>query len=302
MKVTVVFLVLPNIPVNARWSKNGNTVIDGLNQPRGLSINQQTGTVFVADHIKHRIVAWTPGENSEGRVVAGGKGQGKGLNQLDRPTDVLFDGSTNSIIISDDDRVMRWSLEEGTKKGEKIIGGIYCKGLTIDKDGALYITDWLRHEVKRYPRGDTTGIVVAGGNGEGNALNQFKWPYYIAVDDEGSIYVSDNDNHRVMKWSNGKPEIVAGDGTKGDSSSQLNRPEGILIDDSGTLYVADRDNHRVTRWRRGEKTGEIIVGTGESGRQAHQLNQPIGLSFDRHGNLYVADRDNNRVQRFDIQQ
>jgi hypothetical protein len=53
---------------------------------------------------------------------------------------------------------------------------------------------------------------VAGGNGEGNNLNQFNHPSYIFVDEDHSVYVSDLMNHRVMKWMEGAEEgiVVAG--------------------------------------------------------------------------------------------
>ncbi|CAF5165940.1 unnamed protein product, partial [Rotaria magnacalcarata] len=41
------------------------------------------------------------GDTTNGQVVAGGKGAGNGLNQLNGPTDVLIDKETDSLIICD---------------------------------------------------------------------------------------------------------------------------------------------------------------------------------------------------------
>jgi hypothetical protein len=41
--------------------------------------------------------------------------------------------------------------------------------------------------------------VVASGNGKRNQLNQFCNPTYLFIDEDHSIYVSDNNNNRVMK-------------------------------------------------------------------------------------------------------
>jgi sugar lactone lactonase YvrE len=70
-------------------------------------------TVFIAEWENHRIVAWKNGDN-EGHVVAGGQGEGNGLHQLDRPTDVLLDKETKSLIICDhgNGRVVRWPPEQ----------------------------------------------------------------------------------------------------------------------------------------------------------------------------------------------
>ena len=71
----------------------------------------------------------------------------------------------------------------------------------MDHQRYLYISDIGKHEVQRYTIGDKNGIVVAGGNGEGNQLNQLNCPTCLFVDEEQAVYVSDRDNHRVMKWN-----------------------------------------------------------------------------------------------------
>ncbi|CAF2093860.1 unnamed protein product, partial [Rotaria magnacalcarata] len=79
-----------NIRANAKWSQNGVTIAGGhgeggatnqLNLPRGLFIDDDQ-TVVIADFFNHRIMQWTNGGTTNGQVVAGGNGQGSGLNQL----------------------------------------------------------------------------------------------------------------------------------------------------------------------------------------------------------------------------
>ena len=52
------------------------------------------------------------------------------------------------------------------------------------------------------------GELVAGGNGEGNALNQLYNPYGLTVDDSGNVYVADYNNYRIVKWAAGATEGV----------------------------------------------------------------------------------------------
>lgn len=290
--------------MNAKWSRNGVTSINGLNRPFNLVVDDRNDTVFVADYKNHRIIAKKIDDNEE-RVVAGGNEPGNGLHQLNCPSDVLIDKETNSIIICDagNRRVVRWHLQNSTTEGETFIENVDCWGLAMDDEGALYVTDWKKHEVKQYPKGGTTYTVVAGGNGEGAGLHQLNLPYYVAVDDEGTVYVSDSKNHRVMKWMKDAKEgivIAGGQGERG-SRVKLSEPRGIVIDTKGTLYVAEQNNHRVTRWCQETNQSDIIVGGNGKGREAHQLNSPFGLSFDGHGHLYVSDMGNNRVQRFSIE-
>ncbi|CAF3152360.1 unnamed protein product, partial [Rotaria sp. Silwood2] len=112
--------------------------------------------------------------DTRGQVVAGGNGDGERLDQLDQPTDVLIGKETNSLIICDrlNRRVVRWSRRSGTTQGEILIDSVDPWGLAMDNQRYLYISDYKKHEVRRYQIGDKNGTLVAGGNGEGAGLNQ----------------------------------------------------------------------------------------------------------------------------------
>jgi sugar lactone lactonase YvrE len=270
-----------------------------LSGPRGLYVDDDQ-TVYVADQFNHRIMEWKWGKTS-GKVVAGGNGQGNGAHQLDRPYDVFLDKESDSLIISSwgDHRVVQWFRRNSTS-GETIMSNIHCAGLTMDRNGSLYIVDWRKHEVGRYRLGDTKGKVVAGGNRQGSHLNQFYNPWYLFVDQDHSVYVSDRSNNRVMKWEENAKQgiIVAGGQGQGNNLTQLYSPLGVVVDQLGTVYVADRGNARIMRWPKGATQGSVIVGGNGRGAQSNQLNDPWDISFDRHGNLHVVDHGNHRVQRF----
>ncbi|CAF1178521.1 unnamed protein product [Rotaria sordida] len=257
--------------------------------------------MVIADYGNHRIIQWKA-DDTNGQVVAGGHGQGNRWDQLDRPTDVLFDKETDSLIICDrrNQRVVRWSRRSGTTQGEILIDNIACYGLAMDDQRYLYISDNDKHEVRRYQIGDKNGTLVAGGNDKGAGLNQLNWPNYIFVDQQQTVYVSDRDNHRVMKWNKGAKEgiVVAGGQGEGNALTQLSYPQGLFVDTLGTIYVADMVNNRVMRWPKEAKQSTVIVGGNGQGEGANQFNYPVGLSFDRHGNLYVVDCENDRVQQF----
>ncbi|CAF3709731.1 unnamed protein product [Rotaria socialis] len=308
------FSLLVNIPANATWKQNGVTIAGGngqgnatnqLNYPRGLFVDDDE-TVAIADWGNDRIMQWNNGDTTNGQRVAGDKGEGNGLHQLGYPTDVLFDKEMDSLIICDfgNRRVVRWSRRSGTAQGEILIDNIKSWGLAMDEQRYLYVSDYEKHEVRRYQLGEKNGTLVAGGNGEGNGLNQLNEPRYLAVDRDHSVYVSDDWNHRVMKWNKGAKEgiVVAGGQGSRDALTQLSSPHGIFVDTLGTLYVADHGNSRVVRWTQGDKKqGTVVVGGNGQGAGANQFVFPVGLSFDRHGNLYVVDHNNHRVQRFSIE-
>lgn len=221
-----------DIHMNEQWAQNGITIAGGhgqgkgtnqLDRPLGLFIDEDH-TVFIADQWNDRIVQWKL-DATDGEVVAGGKGNGNRLDQLYGPSQVIVDKETDSFLICDrhNRRVLRWSRRSGTESGEIIIPDIKCWGLAMDDQRFLYVSDEGKHEVKRYEMGETTGIVVAGGNGRGNRLNQLDTPGCIFVDRDCSVYVSDWGNHRVMKWVKGSIEgiVVAGGREQGNALNQL---------------------------------------------------------------------------------
>ena len=274
-----------------------------LNHPYGLFVDHEEKVIYIADAENHRIVAWRSGDE-RGRVVIGHYGAGSGLNQLNWPTDVVVDRRTNSLIVCDyrNRRIVRWSRENPTS-GEILIANMACGGLALDHDGNLYVIDIAQHEVKRFPRGQSQGVVVAGGHGSGSRLDQLSSPRYIFVDQAQSVFVSDYRNHRVVKWMRSAREgtVVAGGNGQGKTLRQLSSPQGLYVDSIGNIYVADSWNHRIVRWSRGQPEGALIVEGKGKENKPHQLFGPTGISFDRDGNLYVMDPRRHQVQRFAIE-
>ncbi|CAF1180427.1 unnamed protein product [Adineta steineri] len=301
-------IILSKKPKFNKWEQNAITVAGGngqgqklnqLNYPNGIFIDKNKN-IFIADHANHRIVEWKYNAK-EGQVIAGGNGEGDRMDQLNSPTDVIVDQQKHSIIIADSGnrRVIQWL----NQKQQTLIQNIDCFGLAMDKHGFLYVSNPTNNEVRRWKMGEyNEGVVVAGGNKQGYQLNQLNYPTFIFVDEEQTVYVSDCDNHRVMKWRKGAKEgtIVAGGNGHGENLNQLSTPHGVITDDLGQIYVADRENHRIMRWCEGKEEGEIVVGGNGQGNQSRQMNFPTGLSFDEEGNLYVADCLNRLIVKFEL--
>ena len=190
------------------------------------------------------------GGGKNGKVIASGRGKGNRLDQLYCPIDVLIDKETNSVLIAnlENRRVLRWSRRQETIEGEVIVDNIDCFGLAVDHLRYLYASDFGKDEVRRYAIEAKNGIVVAGGNGEGNQLNQINFQTYLFVNEEQAIYVSDWNNHCVMKWNKDAKEsvVMAGERGEGRGWTQLSYPGGLFADTSGTIYVTDSWNHGVT--------------------------------------------------------
>ncbi|MCD4790514.1 MAG: hypothetical protein K8R37_10980, partial [Bacteroidales bacterium] len=134
-------------------------------------------------------------------------------------------------------------------------------GVAVDASGNLYIADSHNYRIRKV---DTSGIIttVAGdgthgysGDGGPAARAKLDWPYGVAVDASGNIYIADAWNHCIRKLdTSGIIRTVAGDGTQdysGDGGpavqAKLSRPCGVAVDASGNIYVADMYNHCIRK-------------------------------------------------------
>ncbi|CAF0790317.1 unnamed protein product [Adineta steineri] len=137
------------------------------------------------------------------------------------------------------------------------------------------------------------GITVAGGNGRDDNLNQLSHPVGIFVDDDQTIYIANNSNHRIVQWKYNAiiGQIVAGANGCGNQMNQFNEPIGVIIDkEHNSLIIADSENRRVMQWSRqnNTKNGQIIIEDIDA----------WGLAMDNSGTLYVSDFKQNEVKRW----
>ncbi|CAF1271220.1 unnamed protein product [Adineta steineri] len=297
---------------NTKWKQTAVTVAGGnergselnqLNLPIGFYVDNDDDSIYIADCDNHRIVRWESGAKN-GEIVAGRKPGESATDVLKYPTDVILDKEKEYLIICDggNQRVMRWS-RQNSQDQQIFIPHIVCYGLAIDNNGDIYISELVKHQVRRFQQGgDTIGTVVAGGNGEGIRLNQFDRPEFIFVDEDHTVYVVDYGNSRVMKWMKNATEgirIIPGQASD-MNPSPLGRANGAIVDHMGNIYVSTTLSNQVTRWLPDAIEGTPVVGEIQMGSGPTQLKELHDLSFDRQGNIYVVDRGNNRIQKFII--
>ena len=205
------------------------------------------------------MTKWIPGAVS-GTIVAGGNGTGSNASQLASP-DGIFMGSNSSIIwIADtgNSRIVRW---ESPSTGIIVCGSYGSRsdqfyspyGLFVDTSASntLYVADTYNHRIQMWLPGATNGTTVAGQTGVcGNGLNQLCYPVSVIGDQNGSIYITDYSNSRIMRWIIGSTSgiMVAGSSTSGTLPYQLYHPYNVKLDPSGALIVADTGNNRIQKF------------------------------------------------------
>lgn len=196
--------------------------------------------------------------------------------------------------------------------------------LAVDSRGNLYIAEPGTHRV-RVVNGETGVITTFAGTGEagfegdgGPATRaRLRTPFGVSVAPDGSVYITDTDNHRIRRVdpATGVIETVAGDGTAGfggdggpATSASLWRPHRVVVDADGTLYIGDSFNHRIRRVDAPTGVITTVAGTGLMGGSgdggpaaAASLTYSGGLLLDGRGGLLYTDQATHRIRRIDLE-
>ena len=187
------------------------------------------------------------------QFVAAWDGSGARVGPIDHPEGVGI-GKLGELIIADtwNDRIVRAAFEGGVVGafGEHGTGPgkLECpRYVTTDRVGNIYVVDTWNHRVQKF---SPTGRFLLEFGGQGGpwgydeADGKFSYPYGVAVDSQGYIYVSDFNNNRIQKF-NPRGKFVKKWGTEGRQDGQFSHPAGLAIDAEDRLYVADLGNGRI---------------------------------------------------------
>ncbi|CAF1540436.1 unnamed protein product [Adineta steineri] len=124
--------------------------------------------------------------------------------------------------------------------------------ISIEQDSQSLINDIsiILSKKSKFNKWKQNPIIVAGGNEEGEELNQLNSPVGIFIDKKKSIFIADCYNDRVVEWKcNAKQgQVIAGGNKEGNRMDQLNCPTDIIVDQQNhSIIIADCDNRRVVQ-------------------------------------------------------
>ena len=247
--------------------------------PRGIAVDGN-GNVYVADTGNGTIRKITPAGvvTTLAGSAAAEPGSADGTGSAARfnwPCDVTVDASGNVYVADTGNRTIRKITPDGmvaTLAGSAGMGNAgsddgtgsaarfnYPNGVAVDANGNVYVADTDNSTIRKItPAGVVTTLAGSAGatgsdDGTGSAA-RFNYPYSVAVDASGNVYVADTDNSTIRKITPaGVVTTLAGsagatgsdDGT--GSAARFNWPDGVAVDASGNVHVADTDNQTIRK-------------------------------------------------------
>ncbi len=324
-------------------------VTASLQYPTGVSY-MADGSILIADKYGYRIrkiglngiITTVAGTGSYTSSGDGGQATSAGLNH---PNYVVSDIWGNIYIGEDDGRKIRkidpdgyistiagngsygHSGDGGPATAAAIAGG---GGICVDNSGNIFFIEPGYGKVRKI---DSQGIIsTIAGAGDGSDIGDggaaidasFNYPYGIAIDAQGNVYVSDVNHYRIRKIGvDGIISTIAGTGIPGFSgdgesatSAQIGRAYGLAVDASHNVYFTDAYNHRI---RKIDANGIINTFAGNSEIPVDEYEEPQGdfsgdggvadsaalygpmdVAISPAGMLAIADTENRRIREISL--
>ena len=265
--------------VKGHAGDGGSAKMAQLSAPHEVRFDRQ-GNMLVAERDAH-VIRRIDGRTGLISTLAGtgtpgfsGDGGPSDKAQLRQPHSIALDGRDNLYICDiQNNRVRTRDAATGllttfagngevndTPDEAALTSALHGpRSIDIGPDGTLYLI--LREGNKVYsidPLAKTLKRIAGSGEkgyeGDGGPARDAKWngPKGIAYAPDGSLYISDTENHVIRRVSlhDGNIHTVAGTGTRGDGPDgdplrcALARPHGLYVR-GNILYIGDSENHRI---------------------------------------------------------
>ena len=205
------------------------------------------------------------------------------------------------------------------------------QGVWVDSADRLWVADYHNNRVLRFDSISTKsnganadgvlGQSLFTTNASGSGAAGMSGPVGICVSANGTLFVADGGNHRVLRFagaaslSNGANatgvlgQVDFATNSSGASATKFNEPQGVWTSPNDDLWVLDVSNNRALRFANASTTASGSAATGfvgqpdfttsTGGTTNRKLSFPYFFPFvDSDASLWIPDQSNNRVLRF----
>jgi sugar lactone lactonase YvrE len=298
-----------------------------FNTPQSVGVDG-AGNVYVADYYNNTLRKVTPAgvvTTVAGLAyvasAAGADGMGSAASFYD-PSAVAVDAAGNVYVADTDNETIRKVTPAGLvttlaglagSSGSTNATGSAARfyspgGVAVDAVGNIYVADTDNNTIRKVtPAGVVTTLAgcdtcnAGSTDGTGSAA-LFDYPYGVAVDGSGNVYVADGNNNTIRKVTPaGVVTTLAGlagiagsaDGT--GSAARFSTPIGVAVDSGGNVYVADLDYAIIRKVTPGGVVTTLAgcavcpYGSFDGIRSAALFTAPWGIAVDAATNVYVGD-------------
>jgi hypothetical protein len=281
--------------------------------PFGLTLDP-LNNVFIADYGNQQIrkisssgeVSTFTGSGVTG--LANGKSSQAAFNF---PISVASDSSGTIYVADLYNHALRKVNVNGdvsTLAGDGVIGqqnGYSARfnepwGVAVDPSNNVYVADRWNNQIRKIsPDGFVTTFAGSGqqGNQNGSVSSaSFYWPFGIALDKSGNLYISERGNGSIRKISaNNTVTTLTG-------NVMIRGAAGVAVDSVGNVFVVDEVENKILKITP-SGVMNIIAGSGNNNGTTNgpgkiaKFEAPFGVAVDSMDNLFIADRGNNLIRK-----
>ena len=260
-----------------------------LNYPYGVTVDHNTGNIYVADNWNNCIKVFNNTARYLFKFGNGNEELTKRKIELER----LSHQNQGQLSISAkpvQNKILKIIDEE--LKAIVMPARPKLVQLVCNKNKLMSEVNELCKLVERVSEIDykskTQSVISVCDRGTGN--EQLNYPYGVTVDhNTGNIYVADNWNNCIKVFNNTARYLFKFG--NGNEEGKMSYPSGLLIR-GNKVFVSH--NHCILVY---QLDGKFVSSIGSRGSVEVQFNYPRGLSTDEYNNdIYICDRNNHRIQ------
>src|SRR6266702_1776971 len=260
--------------------------------PNGVATDSK-GQAYIADS-KVRAIFIVDTETGNYKMIKNGQDANfKWLTGL-----AIDDGDQLFAADSGMKRVMVFNPQH--KLEASISEGLFDPGgIAVDNENRLlYVTDAEQDLGLVYdadaPHNLIRKIGKAGTKHTSTTQDEFDKPPGVAVDHDGTVYVSDTRNNRIEIFD-ADGNFVRTFGKAGDGPGDFARPKGLAIDGDGHVWVADAVQDRLQVFT---PEGRLLIYLGGHGLYPGMFQSLVGVTIDKNNRVMTTEQMPGRMQIF----